>query len=266
MPFSLPFCTTGVVPMARSGRSPPSRRSHPRARRGTSPSRHARFEPVGIGLRDHLRLRTGCADIRNVGAAFDQQPRDEQFGPFIARQRDRPVDAGSRARARPRMAGRNCVLRLRPPLSAGRPKASPMPASQASVPSCRPGQSRQSAARRPRNSRTRRCRRGGSPRPPRNRARHRARATHGRDDRTCRPDPAAPASAPIIIGSAGNISPRSVTVGGPRHPARDGPAGPASASAHRGIGQHGPGEDILGLGMGRHAEARERRCRRCARR
>ena len=101
-----------------------------------------------------------------------------------------------------------------------------------------------------------RCRRDAPRRPRRSRARHRGRATRA-------PAPAAPAarpigssSAPMPTGSAGNISPIRVTRGLVGSTGCAGAApGPASASRAR-VAQHGAGQHVLGLGMGRHAEAR----------
>jgi hypothetical protein len=59
---------------------------------------------------------------------------------------------------------------------------------------------------------------------------------------------------PMPTGSAGNISPSSVTVG-----ARCAAAGRlhrALLGLAAGVLEHGAGEHVLGLGMGRHAEAR----------
>jgi hypothetical protein len=59
---------------------------------------------------------------------------------------------------------------------------------------------------------------------------------------------------PIITGSAGNISPSSVTVGG-RRAALGRLHGPCFG-LFAGVVQHRAGQHVLGLGMGRHAEAR----------
>ena len=62
--------------------------------------------------------------------------------------------------------------------------------------------------------------------------------------------------AAIIIGSAGNISPRSVDRRTfPSTPVRGG-LDRAAFGLAMGIVQHRRGKDVLGLGMGRHAEAR----------
>ena len=109
---------------------------------------------------------------------------------------------------------------------------------------------------RPRGTRARRRCRTGAPRPrPGSPARRTGRATraHGVCGATARPIGASSAATPG--GSAGNSSPISATVGiGLRHLRR---------ARHRallglgpGVAQHGAGQHVLRLGMGRHAETR----------
>ena len=51
--------------------------------------------PIGVGP---LRSRAGRADIGHARAALDQQPRDQQFGTFIAGDRDAGIDRLCRQR------------------------------------------------------------------------------------------------------------------------------------------------------------------------
>ena len=56
-----------------------------------------RVQPVEVGRAVH-RLRAGRADVAQIGAAFDQQAGDQQFGPFIAAQGDATLDRIGRQR------------------------------------------------------------------------------------------------------------------------------------------------------------------------
>jgi hypothetical protein len=60
------------------------------------------FEPLAI--RVEKAFRAGGADIAHIGAAFDQQPRDQQLRAFIARERDAALDRAPDSA--PRMAGK----------------------------------------------------------------------------------------------------------------------------------------------------------------
>ena len=76
-----------------------------------------------------------------------------------------------------------------------------------------------------------------------------------RHHRARRPGPAAPASCRCRPGSAGNISPSSVTVGLSLRAAARRLHRPLLGFVAR-VLQHRAGQHVLGLGMGRHAEAR----------
>ena len=77
--------------------------------------RAARLKPFAIRIRP-LSPWTGCADIRHLGARFDQQSRHQQFGTFIARYGDAALDRLGCKRCRDR--GQELVLRCRDLVSA----------------------------------------------------------------------------------------------------------------------------------------------------
>ena len=56
------------------------------------------LQPFAVGIRP-LRLGAGSADIRNFGTRFDEQPRHQQLRAFIARHRDAALDRLGRKRA-----------------------------------------------------------------------------------------------------------------------------------------------------------------------
>jgi hypothetical protein len=60
----------------------------------------------------------------------------------------------------------------------------------------------------------------------------------------------------MVTGSTGNISPTSVTVGLPASAACRWARHRALLASFAGVLQHRTGEDVLGLGVGRHPEAR----------
>ena len=90
-----------------------------------------RLEPFAVGIGPD-RPRAGGADIGHIRAAFDQQPRDQQFGAFIARNGDPALDRFGGERAA--IAGRKRFLAAST-LSCAMPQAAPIASSQAAVPS-----------------------------------------------------------------------------------------------------------------------------------
>ena len=178
MPSSLAFCTSGVVPTARSGRT-----SCIAARSCSSEARYCTCVPRASS-HCAVRLapfgaRAGGADIGHLGAGLDQQPRHQQFRAFVAGDGDARVDrvgVQRRADRRQRLRLGGVDLRRRDTSA-----AAPIASSQAAVPST---PDRAGADDRPAGgARTRgstRCRTDAPRRRPRSRARHTGRAIRAR--------------------------------------------------------------------------------------
>jgi hypothetical protein len=92
--------------MARSGRTRAAPRGPAPARRGTGLDALG-LQPFAVGV-GPAGARAGGADVRDLGAALDEKAGDQEFGPFVAGQRDPAADRRARERAADR--GKEAVL------------------------------------------------------------------------------------------------------------------------------------------------------------
>ena len=228
MPASLARWTTGVVPIARSGRTASiAARSDSRLARNTTRAPCASSQSRSAS---ECTVRgQAVPDVGHPRTALDQQPRDQQLRTLVSRERDRAADGGGGKRGFDRGEGR--VLRRRH-LCGGNAECvtDAFEPVRRTVASDRRGADHRPTGRLEFADRGA-CRKDGSPPPRRSRARRRARARPG----TAPPAPprgrAARAGRRCSSGSAGNISPSSVTVGRSERPASGAATGPASISA-----------------------------------